>query len=66
MLVKAVLLFLLGMVLIALIGRALFPDTFRRVARRRSMLAKPGTCPRCGRHLLGKGPCGCGAKRGGA
>jgi hypothetical protein len=49
------------MVLIAMIGRALFPDAVRRLVRRRSVALKPGTCPRCGTYIIGKGPCACGA-----
>jgi hypothetical protein len=60
MLVKTVLLFLLGMVLIAMIGRALFPAALRRIVTRRSVALKPGTCPDCGRYQVGKGPCPCG------
>ena len=60
MLVKTILLFLLAMVLIAMIGRALFPDTVRRLVRRRSVALRPGTCPRCGRYIIGTGPCACG------
>ena len=60
MLVKTTLLFLLGMVLIAMIGRALFPGAVRRIVTRRSAALKPGTCPGCGRYLVGKGPCPCG------
>ena len=56
--------FLLGMVLIAMIGRALFPGSVRRLVRRRSAALKPGTCPRCGTHIIGKGPCACGAPTG--
>jgi hypothetical protein len=64
MLVKSILLFLLGMVLIAMIGRALFPGSVRRLVHRRSAALKPGTCPRCGTHIIGKGPCACGAPKG--
>ena len=64
MLVKTVLLFLLGMVLIAMIGRAVFPNAARRLVQRRSDALKPGTCPRCGGHIIGTGPCPCGASRG--
>ncbi len=60
MLVKTVLLFLLAMVLIAMIGRALFPDTVRRLVRRRPRALRPGTCPRCGNYIIGTGPCACG------
>jgi len=63
MLVKTILLFLLGMVLIAMIGRALFPNAARRLVQRRSVALKPGTCPRCGSYIIGTGPCACGASR---
>lgn len=54
MLAKVALLFLAGMVLIALVSRALFP-----VRGRKSRLTGPATCPRCGAYLIGKGPCAC-------
>lgn len=60
MLAKIALLFLVGMVLVALIGRALFPGSLRL---RRDRAARPGTCPSCGRFLIGKGPCDCGGTR---
>jgi hypothetical protein len=63
MLVKTILLFLLGMVLIAMIGRALFPNAVRRLTGRRSVALKPGTCPRCGTYIIGKGPCACGTSK---
>jgi hypothetical protein len=63
MLVKTILLFLLGMVLIAMIGRALFPGAVRRLFHRRTAALKPGTCPRCGTYIIGKGPCACGAPK---
>lgn len=62
MLVKIVILFLAAMALIGLIGKLLFPQTFRRVTSRRVSLAKPARCSRCGRYLLGKGGCDCGKK----
>ena len=52
---KVALLFLLGMALIALVSRALFPSR-----RKTSRLTGPRTCPRCGAYLIGKGPCACG------
>ena len=63
MLVKTILLFLLGMVLIAMIGRALVPNAVRRLTGRRSVALKPGTCPRCGTYIIGKGPCACGTPK---
>lgn len=50
MLVKAVLLFLLAMLLIGFIGKALFPGAAPRLASR---------CRRCGRPRIGRGPCTC-------
>ena len=62
MLVKTVLLFLLGMVLVGMIGRALFPGALTRVARRSLSSRKPGTCPKCGGFVIGSGPCACGGR----
>ena len=60
MLVKSTLIFLLGMMLIAMIGRALFPGGLVRSPQRRPPPAKPATCGRCGRYIIGSGPCDCG------
>jgi hypothetical protein len=54
MMIKAVILFLLAMVVIGMVGNLLFPGELRR-----RMLPKAQSCPRCGRPLIGKGPCGC-------
>ena len=62
MLIKVTLLFLLAIVLVAMIGRALFPGALRRGTARRDV-GKPGTCPRCGRCLIGKNGCDCTAGR---
>jgi hypothetical protein len=62
MLVKVVLLFLLAMVLVAMVGRALFPGALRRGPSRLPP-AKPATCPRCGSFLIGAGPCTCGGPK---
>jgi hypothetical protein len=62
MLVKIVILFLGGMAVVAMIGNLLFPGAMsRRVGRmRRRALAKPATCPRCGKYIIGRGGCdGC-------
>jgi len=59
-LVKAVIVFLGAMVLIGLIGKVLFPKTFRRVVSKGAVLPKPARCRKCGRYLLGKGDCDCG------
>jgi hypothetical protein len=60
MMVKAVIVFLGLIVLVALIGRAVFPSALPRVLRKSS-----GTpvCPRCGRYLIGRKTCDCGGRR---
>jgi hypothetical protein len=59
MLVKTIILFLGLMVLVALIGRALFPSALPRVMQRRQ---GPFRCSKCGRYLVGKKICDCGGK----
>lgn len=59
MLVKIILVFLLAMVAVALIGRALFPTALPRVMRK-SVGVK--SCPKCKRPLIGSRPCDCGRK----
>lgn len=60
MLLKAILVFLGAMVLIALIGRALFPSALPKVLRKK---ASPPVCAKCGRYLIGRSTCDCGGKR---
>ena len=60
MLVKIIFVFLGAMVLIAMVGRALFPGALPRVLRKES---GPPTCPDCGRYLIGRKACDCGGKR---
>jgi hypothetical protein len=55
MLVKIIFLFLLAMALVGMLGKLLFPDRMPRLARRKA-------CPRCGRPMIGRGPCDCGGK----
>lgn len=52
MLIKVMILFLLGMAILAMFGRLRFPGQDRTGAK----------CPNCGRHKIGKGPCTCKAK----
>ncbi len=54
MLTKIILLFLIAMGALALFGRLRFPGPLGK----RSKL-RPKTCPKCGRHLIGKGDCIC-------
>lgn len=53
---KTIIVFLGLMVLVALVGRALFPSALPRVMRRNAGSMK---CPRCGCHLIGTKPCDC-------
>jgi hypothetical protein len=50
MLVKVVVLFLVAMAVLAMFGRLRLPRLGRKDARK---------CTRCGRFLIGKGPCDC-------
>ena len=59
MLVKAIFVFLGLMVLVALVGRALFPTALPRVMRKRD---GPPVCDKCGRYLIGRKTCDCGGK----
>jgi hypothetical protein len=56
MLYKVIILFLGAMVLIALVGRALFPTALPRMMRKR---AKAPVCAKCGRYLIGRKECDC-------
>jgi hypothetical protein len=59
MLIKTIILFLGGMALVAMIGNWLFPGALSRQLRR-GRVAKPATCPKCGRYIIGGGGCtGC-------
>ena len=57
MLVKIVIVFLGAMVIVGMIGKALFPGAMGRLTQRS---AKPLTCPKCGRYVLGRAKCDCG------
>lgn len=52
MLIKVMILFLLGMAILAMFGRLRFPGRVRTAK-----------CKSCGRHMIGKGPCDCKGKR---
>lgn len=56
MLFKIILVFLLGMVLIGMVGKALFPGALTGAMRRKGL--KPPVCGRCGRYVIGK-TCAC-------
>ena len=62
MIVKAVLVFLLVMLVIGMIGNALFPGALTKAAKKRLPLANTKTCPRCGKYQIGTSVCGCGGK----
>lgn len=55
MLWKVAIVFLLAMVLIGMIGRAVY-------TRAATKFRTPPVCPRCGRYLTGRGECACGRK----
>lgn len=63
MILKIVVLFLVGMGVLAMFGKLHLlglPGTGRK--RGAGRLGKPGKCPACGRYRIGKGPCPCGGK----
>jgi hypothetical protein len=60
MLLKTIIVFLGAMVLIALVGRALFPGALPKVLRKKSSTP---VCARCGRYLIGRTTCDCGERR---
>jgi hypothetical protein len=60
MLVKTVFVFLGVMLIVAMIGRAMFPNAIRRKPPLVGKAGRPANCPRCGRFIIGKGPCDCG------
>ena len=60
MLVKIILVFLLGMALVGMIGKALFPGRLGRIARVRRKSLKPPVCSKCGRYIIGSSGCDCG------
>lgn len=53
MLIKVMILFLLGMAILAMFGRLRFPGQDRAGAK----------CANCGRYKIGKTPCDCKGKR---
>jgi hypothetical protein len=59
MLAKIIFVFLGLMVLIALIGRALFPSALPRALRRKEVTLR---CKDCGRPRIGQKPCDCGRR----
>ncbi len=60
MLVKVILVFLLAMVIVAMVGKALFPGAMSRLS---PLKRRKAVCRACGRPLIGKSDCGCGARR---
>lgn len=53
--IQIVVLFLIGMAVLAVVGRV-------KRGIRKPTAAKPRKCPSCGRHLIGKGACPCGKR----
>jgi len=58
---KIVILFLLAMVLVAMVGKVLFPGALDRQVKRRLTQRRPTPCPRCGRPKIGRS-CDCDKK----
>ena len=64
--IKAVMVFLSLMIVIGIVGNALFPGAMARQLKSRLRgkirlgAAKPPTCPGCGRYVIGAARCGCG------
>ncbi|MBN9886902.1 hypothetical protein I6N89_06300 [Pelagibaca abyssi] len=54
-LAKIVAIFLIVMAVLGIFGKLRMPGA-RHLAEKK--------CPRCGRYRIGKGPCGCGEKKG--
>jgi len=52
---KIITLFLLGMAVLAMLGKLKLPGQKRLASQK---------CPRCGRYRIGKGPCPCGNRKG--
>ena len=61
MLVKVIIVFLLAMVAVGMVGKALFPGALTRTVTRR-MRGRSGVarCGACGRDVVGTKPCICG------
>lgn len=59
MLFKIIIVFLGAMILIALVGRALFPGALPKLLRKK---ASPPVCGKCGRYLIGRKTCDCGGR----
>ena len=60
MLFKIILVFLLAMVLVGMVGKALFPDRLDRLTKLKRKGLKSPTCPQCGRYMIGRSGCDCG------
>lgn len=54
MVIKIILLFLIGMGVLAMVGKLRFPGQDRLASAK---------CRGCGRYRIGKGPCSCGRDR---
>jgi len=61
MVVRVVLLFLIGILVLAMFGRLKTPKI--GVRGKRSKILKSRKCPKCGSYILGEGPCACEKRR---
>ncbi len=60
MIIKAVSLFLIFMVVLAMFGKLRAPKVISKM--RRKTITPGGKCTRCGTPIVGKGPCPCGKR----
>jgi len=63
MLLKVITIFLGAMVLVALVGRAIYPSALPKVLRRRDRKGLAAqSCRHCGKPRIGRAPCDCGGR----
>ncbi|WP_193081270.1 hypothetical protein [Pseudooceanicola spongiae] len=63
MVVKVVILFLVGMGVMAMFGKLTLPGQKKPGAKKPGQLGGK-KCSACGRYMIGKGPCACRSKKG--
>ncbi len=57
MVVRVVLLFLIGILVLAMFGRLKTPKINSRLKKPKILNSRK--CPKCGSYILGEGPCAC-------
>jgi len=61
MIVRVVLLFLIGILVLAMFGRLKTPKISNPLKKQK--ILKSRKCPKCGSYILGEGPCACEKRR---